>query len=85
MGRIEEPASRAGLELLELTRAGLDAAMPAGKGAGAGDSGKNATSETLLFFFCGGSVLCSWHQAVGGVKLAYAGQMICMIYSHFMV
>lgn len=37
MSRIEEPASREGLELLELTRAGLDAAMPAGKGAGAAD------------------------------------------------
>lgn len=40
MSRIEEPTSREGLELLELTRPGLDAAMPAGRGAGAGDHGK---------------------------------------------
>lgn len=46
MSRIEEPANREGLELLELTRAGLDAAMPAGKGAGADGQG-----EAFFFFF----------------------------------
>lgn len=40
MSRIEEPSNREGLEMLELTRAGLDAAMPAGKGAGAGQQGE---------------------------------------------
>lgn len=54
MSRIEEPASREGLELLELTRPGLDAAMPAGKGAGAGGHGKQdvgAIVVYLLIFF----------------------------------
>lgn len=40
MSRIEEPANREGLEMLELDRAGLDAAMPDGKGAGADQAGK---------------------------------------------
>lgn len=39
MGRIDVPENREGLELLELSRQGLDAAMPAGRGAGADDSG----------------------------------------------
>eukprot|EP00752_Nemacystus_decipiens_P018228 g16356.t1 len=47
MSRIEEPASREGLELLELTRAGLDAAMPAGKGAGADGHGGSVDTVAL--------------------------------------
>lgn len=49
MSRIEEPASREGLELLELTRAGLDAAMPAGKGAGAGSHGEDQAYSCFVF------------------------------------
>lgn len=50
MSRIEEPSSREGLELLELTRAGLDAAMPAGKGAGADSHGEG--KQYLVGCFC---------------------------------
>eukprot|EP00903_Cladosiphon_okamuranus_P015118 g13981.t1 len=47
MSRIEEPANREGLELLELTRAGLDAAMPTGKGAGADSHGDSVDTAAL--------------------------------------
>ncbi|CAM9517364.1 unnamed protein product, partial [Ectocarpus fasciculatus] len=47
MSRIEEPSNREGLEMLELTRAGLDAAMPAGKGAGAGQQGHSVDTAAL--------------------------------------
>ncbi|CAM9433784.1 unnamed protein product, partial [Sphacelaria rigidula] len=40
MGRIEVPENKEGLELLELSRKGLDEAMPAGRGAGADNGGK---------------------------------------------
>lgn len=42
---MEDAANRDGLELLELRRQALDAAMPAGKGAGADEDGKSVVSK----------------------------------------
>lgn len=43
MSRLEVPQNREDLKLLELPRKGLDAAMPAGRGAGADGNGRRCS------------------------------------------